>query len=681
MCKTNKKYVPGVEFPCTYAQLAEDVCNQCGLELGNNTFRNADKLVSKNFFIDSEQCRVVLKEIAKIAFSWVRVATDNKVYFDFHKKDMQDADEIFTLDDYIELEPNDETIPVNTIVLRNSAIESENITIKDDDLIAEYGKQKELVIKEDYFAYSQEKRQELIEASRELMGLVYYPVNLKSIGTIYLESNDIIGVEDKEGNILNTYCFNHTIDFNGALFDRIESPAMTEVETELQHESAEDLSKRRTEIIVNKAMQQIEATVKKDDVIARINMALEKDYSEDIPEGVDKSVIQFFANNLEWNADHSSLSKDGILTLKNKTTEPYKYTYNDVISALNYISEKQELSDELIELYDANGDGTLNILDVILMQNIINGTQESKKYADAEIIFNPKNPTEFIKMILGGTAQCRIGLNEIYNYTFRGMNMFLGTYADMNNKYGVAINGENGEIIVTNKNASTNTVIDAGKIDAYNVLASSGGGKGHCMHGIDEAHTYRCNWGNISGTNFIEIYVDDAQIPLIKTVSDNAQQISQMRLQTSYIEFIVPGYGAYSISGIAQSDAKLKDNIKDSTVNALDVINKIRHIEFDWKECNQALRKGHEEIGHSANQIRDVIGNDIAYSTKQPDGMEYDELLQLNYDRLMPYITKSIQELDAKCKEQQKTIDKQQKVIDFLVDKLGYSDEVKELLT
>ena len=261
MCKTNKKYVPGIQFPCTYAELAEDVCNQCGLELGNNTFRNADKLVSENFFIDGEQCRVVLKEIAKIAFSWVRVATDNKVYFDFYKKDMQAADEIFTLDDYIELEPNDETIPVNTIVLRNSAIESENITIKDDYLIAEYGKQKELVVKEDYFAYSQEKRQELIEASRELMGLVYYPINIKSIGTIYLENNDIIGVQNKKGDILNTYCFNHTIDFNGVLFDRIESPAMTEVETELQHESAEDLSKRRTEIIVNKANQVITSIV------------------------------------------------------------------------------------------------------------------------------------------------------------------------------------------------------------------------------------------------------------------------------------------------------------------------------------------------------------------------------------------------------------------------------------
>ena len=416
--------MPGVEFPCTYAELAEDVCNQCGLELGNNTFRNADKLVSEIFFIDSEQCRVVLKEIAKIAFSWVRVATDNKVYFDFHKRDMQDADEIFTLDDYIELEPNDETIPINTIVLRNSAIESENITIKDDDLIAEYGKQKELVVNEDYFAYSQEKRQELIEASRELMGLVYYPVNLKSIGTIYLENNDIIGVQNKKGDILNTYCFNHTIDFNGVLFDRIESPAMTEVETELQHESAEDLSKRRTEIIVNKAMQQIEATVKKDDVIARINMALEKDYSEDIPEGVDKSVIQFLANNLEWISDHSSLTKDGILTLTNESTQLYEFTVTDVMNLLHYMKGNLSLSEETLELYDVNGDGNINVLDAVRMLNIIEGTAENTKYANSKVILDPTKPSEFIKVQVGGLTKCAIGMSEIYSYSFRGMTIF-----------------------------------------------------------------------------------------------------------------------------------------------------------------------------------------------------------------------------------------------------------------
>lgn len=132
------------------------------------------------------------------------------------------------------------------------------------------------------------------------------------------------------------------------------------------------------------------------------------------------------------------------------------------------------------------------------------------------------------------------------------------------------------------------------------------------------------------------------------------------------------GFGAYAINGVTQSDTKLKENIADSKVKALDVINKIRHIEFDWKDCKQALRKGHEEIGHSANQIKEDIGNDIAYSTTQTEGTEFDSLLQLDYDRLMPYITKAIQELDDKY-------ERQQKQIDFLAEKLGCTDEISNL--
>lgn len=632
MCKTNKKYVPGVEFPCTYAQLAEDVCNQCGLELGNNAFRNADKLVSENFFIDSEQCRVVLKEIAKIAFSWVRVATDNKVYFDFHKRDIQDADEIFTLDDYIELEPNDETIPINTIVLRNSAIESENITIKDDDLIAEYGKQKELVVKEDYFAYSQEKRQELIEASRELMGLVYYPVNLKSIGTIYLENNDIIGVQNKKGDILNTYCFNHTIDFNGVLFDRIESPAMTEVETELQHESAEDLSKRRTEILVNKAMQQIEATVRKDDVIARINMALEKDYGEDIPEGVEKSIIQFFANNLEWQADHSEMTKDGILKLKNTSNEPYAFTEADVINLMNYVEENATLTDEQKELYDLTGDGKLNVLDAVKMLNVIKGTATVDKYTSSEIIFDPSKPNEFIKMLLAGVVKFQVGLNEVYSQSFRGLNVFLGTFAGIQEIYGIFLDGEKGKIKITNDEATTETVIDAGKIDAYYVLSGSRNKKGRCLHGVDESHDYLCHWNGAK----LQFFVDDT----------NVGELSDKNVKEDIIE------------------------INDKLISLVD--------ELGFKQFKLANRNGKISVGVIAQDLLELFKK---YELNPNDfDFTYDAQFKLTDETLYHFVNYE-QLLILQNASMRKKIIKQQKAIEFLAEKLGYTEEIDRLLT
>lgn len=261
MCKFNKEYKPNVTFPCTYAELAEDVCEQCGVELGSNSFRNAENLVLDNFFINNEQCRVVIKQIAKIAFSWARIRTDNKLYFDFENNTNKLVSEEFILDDYINLNKNNQIIPVNTIILRNSSIEGENVTIVDEELIKEYGKQKELVVKEDYFAYDEASRRTLIQASRELFGLVYVPIEVSGIGTAYLENNDFIAIIDKQGNARYSYCLNHIIKYNGTLYDSIESPAMTETETKYQNESKDDLSRRRTEILVDKANQRIESVV------------------------------------------------------------------------------------------------------------------------------------------------------------------------------------------------------------------------------------------------------------------------------------------------------------------------------------------------------------------------------------------------------------------------------------
>ena len=46
-------------------------------------------------------------------------------------------------------------------------------------------------------------------------------------------------------------------------------------------------------------------------------------------------------------------------------------------------------------------------------------------------------------------------------------------------------------------------------------------------------------------------------------------------------------------------------------------------------------------------QIKE-IDSKIVFEVKQPDGSEFDKVLQINSDRLLPYITKAIQELNNK---------------------------------
>ena len=117
----------------TLMQLLKDICEQCEVKLGTFNFRNADYLVHGNRFDSGVSCRDVLKAIAQAAFSWARINEYNELLLDFETSDT--ITEEIDYNEYYDLSFNDKYGPVNTIVLKNSQAEGENITIKNDDLI------------------------------------------------------------------------------------------------------------------------------------------------------------------------------------------------------------------------------------------------------------------------------------------------------------------------------------------------------------------------------------------------------------------------------------------------------------------------------------------------------------------------------------------------------------------
>ena len=132
----------------TLMQLLKDICEQCEVKLGTFNFRNADYVVHGNRFDSGVSCRDVLKAIAQAAFSWARINEYNELLLDFETSDT--ITEEIDYNEYYDLKFNDKYGPVNTIVLKNSQAEGENITIKNDDLINSAGGKNLLNISNDY---------------------------------------------------------------------------------------------------------------------------------------------------------------------------------------------------------------------------------------------------------------------------------------------------------------------------------------------------------------------------------------------------------------------------------------------------------------------------------------------------------------------------------------------------
>ncbi|CAG5978101.1 PblB [Streptococcus pneumoniae] len=96
-----------------------------------------------------------------------------------------------------------------------------------------------------------------------------------------------------------------------------------------------------------------------------------------------------------------------------------------------------------------------------------------------------------------------------------------------------------------------------------------------------------------------------------------------------------------------KSDRRLKENITDTAVKALDKINRLRMVAFDFIES-----KKHEEIGLIAQEAETIVPRIVSRDPENPDGY-----LHIDYTALVPYLIKAIQELNQKIEKMEKTID------------------------
>ena len=102
-------------------------------------------------------------------------------------------------------------------------------------------------------------------------------------------------------------------------------------------------------------------------------------------------------------------------------------------------------------------------------------------------------------------------------------------------------------------------------------------------------------------------------------------------------------------SGSAPSDIRLKENIEDSEVNALELVNRMQVRQFDWKIG------GHQNIGFVADELEKIDPNLTL-------GGGYDEngemnVKQINSPYLLNYAIKAIQELSVVVENQNKQIE------------------------
>lgn len=217
--------------------LASYTCAQVGVEFANDIFTNSDFIVPSNQFTQGESCRDVMKAISQIAFGWCRIGWDNKCYIDEPETTSTASDDTNTLtnDNYYSLTTQKEVYgPINRIVIGMSGITGQEAILEDSTSI-EINGINDLLIMDNPILYTPELRESVKESGAKLLGLYYSPLETETPGHPWFKGNELIDVQDMEGNSRHTYPFNRTLSYTGHIKTKLISPATTNQEKETEY--------------------------------------------------------------------------------------------------------------------------------------------------------------------------------------------------------------------------------------------------------------------------------------------------------------------------------------------------------------------------------------------------------------------------------------------------------------
>ena len=598
---------------------------------------------------------------------------------------------------------------INSVVLSRST--SDNIYRKDDESIEQNGLY-EIKISDNQIMNNNDRDQYIDGIFNKLKGLSYPICDFTSTRIIYFDLLDRFMVKVGE-NKYPVVMFNNEQDITQGLQEQIYADKPETSETDYTKADKTDQKINQTNLIVDKQNQTIQA------IITQIGDRSEKETSitADI-DGLASEVssIQNVTEEVEENNNVvlESCVEGSLLELHiygNNTVFDYLYPANDLypsntlypygdsrIVVTNYPTGSEEGTSIVYELgikevLRQNGttvdeyvlkDGIAQIIRRINTDGTIKTTEEIEELGAYSI------------PLLEGTNEIEIkNYNAKLKVKYAIQNDFTDIYAtkvEMNSKIEQTAEEINLEVrkkvdeneVISKINQSAEQIsISANKLNLNGAITANGNFK------IDKDGNMECknavfNGGNITINNNASTY-NNAQLKCNSSDSKSYMSSTTLEIYNNSVtsgvalsidgiqggrqilayagmESVGIGYGEIDASGNIyaaniSSDKRLKENIKDTNINSLEILKRIAIKEFDWKKTKKHINAGF--IAQDMEQIDEnfVLKKEI----KDKDGKIIDYKYYINELPIIATLTKAIQEQQKQIEELKQEIEKLKK--------------------
>lgn len=246
LIKFNAPFIDNGDYPKTIFEELKNICNQAGVELVNTSITNGDFEIQNNQFVNNESLKSVLKAICQISGTYATIKNDKLVL-----QLKNETNEIMNKSQHEPVTWKRRNYPINQVILGMQDVTGEYVIRQDEEDIAINGVHK-LVINDNPFAYTQEKRDLLIdELFNQVKGFGYVPYELKGEWLNYMDIGDTINIDG-----IDTILLRVSGKSPKSLESEMSAPAI--IDSAIQYVDNTDSIKnlmKKTEISVDKQNQ------------------------------------------------------------------------------------------------------------------------------------------------------------------------------------------------------------------------------------------------------------------------------------------------------------------------------------------------------------------------------------------------------------------------------------------
>lgn len=238
----------------TLYQVLQEACTKAGVVLENESIDNGSFIVDSNQFVNGEMIGDVISAIAGISGNFATITENDELRLMF----TNNTNEI--LEDYTDLKDKRDSWPITSVSIGTSQVEGQEATMRDETLIEEYGEHW-LTINDNPFAYTLEKRFDLVEAIfNKVKGFGYSSFTSEYTYKPYLTLGDKIKFRNKEGTLVDSIVLRYTQEYDKCVF---EAPSITSSSINYETAPKAEVVAKRAEIIANQATAEISSTVQR----------------------------------------------------------------------------------------------------------------------------------------------------------------------------------------------------------------------------------------------------------------------------------------------------------------------------------------------------------------------------------------------------------------------------------